>query len=327
MGSSDDSGCSGGPHDEERAPYADLAAMVERGLVAVDSDREYERVRTFEHLRHTFTVNLAGWDRMLEQLLELLAEDAGSVGRGLSLLGVPTTSMIAAWVRGPTAGMQSSVRWMASQPRDVSPDIRLRVVKIKRGEDYADLAESARTFRLRGDGQLDAARLRPQYTVALRRSWLRMVGDLLGQVVADAGSRERAATVLGVDQRSLMRWLRWFVSRGSLPAVRLDWPLASVDEIDATRPYADLAAAWLRGSVAESSGEETEILPVNELQEFYRVRLGPWDEMVGSLLRQISLDAGSVRNAARTIGIPRSTLSAKIRRYRERQAKQEVLSQ
>ena len=51
------------------------------------------------------------------------------------------------------------------------------------------------TLALAGNGWLDGARLRLRYMVE-RAPWLSMAGELLGQVVADAG--ERAATVLAV---------------------------------------------------------------------------------------------------------------------------------
>ena len=301
--------------------YADLADAIERGA-SLGGDAAATGVATFEDLAHTFTVDLGPWDRMLEQLLAQLAADAGSTGRALTVLGVPTYALIEAWTRDPTTGMQASAHWLATRTRDSTPDIRLRVVKIKRGDDYSDLAESARSFRLRGDGQLDPARLCQRYTIELRRSWLHMIGDLLGQVVADAGSRERAATVLGVPQRRFARWVRWFVSRGSAQAARRTWPVAAIEQLDGAHPYADLADAVLRGALIGDVLEDR-ILPLHELQETYRVRLGAWDDMIGDLLSQISLDAGSLRKAAKAISMPRSTLAARLKRYQERRARPE----
>ena len=99
----------------------------------------------------------------------------------------------------------------------------------------------------------------------------------------------------------------------------MDWPVALVDDIDGTRPYADLAAAILRGEVsADWENPRPGPLPLHELQEFYRVRLGPWDEMLSDLLSQICADGGSLRKASVAVGLPRSILSAKLRRDRER---------
>ena len=279
-----------------------------------------EPVRTFEHLRQVFVIELCSWDRMLAQWLDLVDLDAGGLARGLSLIGVPTPELIRAWVRNPRAGMEASVRWLASQRADHSPDIRRR--RLERGEDYGDLAESARGFRLRGDGELDGARLRARYEVRLQRSWLVMVGDLLGQVVADAGSLERAATVLAVPQEKLVEWVVWLVSRGSEIAAYSLWPVHVSDELDTRQPYIDLVAAHLRGRLPASGwSEEPVIVPVSQVQEYYRVRIGPWDEMVGELLSQLTLDAGSRRKAAEVIGMARSTLSAKLKRYEEKSSK------
>ena len=298
------------------SPYADLVAAILRGL---EPETPQDRPRGYGDLRQVFTVNFGLWDTMLSQLLSQLTEDTGGAEHGLALLRVPE-QLVGPWVRGPVPGTQASVRWLASQPRVPGPDLCLRVVRLMRGDDYADLSESVRSFRLRGDGYLDPARLRPRYTVALRRSWLGMVGDLLGQVTADAGSYERAATVLGVSTRRLTRWVRWFVSRGSLRAARSTWPLPAVDEIDGTHPYSDLAAAVLRGHmVAEPDrGDSQEVEPLTQLQDVYRVRLAPWDEMLGDLLWQVRVDAGSIRKAAKVLCIPRSTLNAKLKRYRRR---------
>jgi hypothetical protein len=53
-----------------------------------------------------------------------------------------------------------------------------------------------------GDGSLDPARLRERYTVDAG-PWLRMVGDLLAQVVGDSGSLEQASVVLAVPLRTV----------------------------------------------------------------------------------------------------------------------------
>lgn len=42
----------------------------------------------------------------------------------------------------------------------------------------------------------------------------------------------------------------------------------------------------------------------------YTVRFASWDEMTAELLEQILRDAGSIRSAAKVIGVPRSTLGS-----------------
>ena len=54
------------------------------------------------------------------------------------------------------------------------------------------------------------------------------------------------------------------------------------------------------------------------MREVYMVRLDVWEIMVGDLLAQIIEDAGSLRRASIVIGVPRSTLSARVRAHRER---------
>lgn len=271
-------------------------------------------MRTFEDLRQLPSVKLAPWEEMARALLEQLAEDAGSTAHALRLLNMTDQRGLASWIQSPTSGMQASVRWLASLPRESSrcPRRSYRAV-----ESYADLAESARSFLLRGDSALDAARLRARYTAELRGSWLLMVGDLLGQVVADAGSYQRAAVVLAVPERRLLRWVRWFVSRGSERAASCAWPIMNVADIDDEAPYADLADAVARGKLeADLPLEEPRRLV--EIQEFYRVRFASWEEMVLDLLTQITTDAGSIRKASRATGLASLTLSAKLRRGRAR---------
>ena len=305
---------------KRRRSSALLATAVESCLTSFAAvEAKSEPVRTFEHLRQVFVIELSAWDRMLDQWLELIEVDAGDIGRGLSLIGVPAQGLIRAWTRSPRAGMGASVKWLASQRPDHSPDIRRQPLELRRGEDYGDLAQFARSFRLRGDGELDGARLRPRYEVALRRSWLVMVGDLLGQIVADAGSLERAATVLAVPRVELTEWVIWLVSRGSELAAHSMWPIHAPDELDAREPYIDLVSATLRGRLPTSNrSEHPERVPVSQVQEYYRFRIGPWDEIVGEFLTQLTLDAGSRRKAAKAIGMAPSTLSAKLRRYQSK---------
>ena len=71
----------------------------------------------------------------------------------------------------------------------------------------------------------------------------------------------------------------------------------------------DLADAVLRGLFVGP----TELDPPRP-REFYVVELDEWDYMASSLLTQIVTDAGSLRRAARLLGVPRSTLSARFSR-------------
>lgn len=103
-------------------------------------------------------------------------------------------------------------------------------------------------------------------------------------------------------------------------AARPVQPLCSPDSADPPLPYDDLASAILRGRLPAERRKQPEALPLVQVQDYYRVRTGLWEEMVGDLLTQITLDAGSMRKAAEAIGMPRSTLSAKLKRYRERQS-------
>jgi hypothetical protein len=54
------------------------------------------------------------------------------------------------------------------------------------------------------------------------------------------------------------------------------------------------------------------------LQDAYCVRLDSWENMAAALLAQIVADAGSIRRTSKVIDVPRSTLSAWIRKHRER---------
>jgi hypothetical protein len=50
-----------------------------------------------------------------------------------------------------------------------------------------------------------------------------------------------------------------------------------------------------------------------EMRDEYLVKLGSWEQMKSDLLSQIIADAGSIRRAAKAIGVPKSTLSAWVR--------------
>ena len=69
----------------------------------------------------------------------------------------------------------------------------------------------------------------------------------------------------------------------------------------------DLPEVWL------SRWVEAVWVGRREVVRPYVVWLGPWRSMVDGLLAAIAADAGSARKAAKLIGMPRSTLSARIR--------------
>lgn len=80
-----------------------------------------------------------------------------------------------------------------------------------------------------------------------------MVGDLLGAVVADAESVERASPVLEVGVQTLAHWVCWLVSRGSIDAAWSTWPLGHGDS---SATYVDLVEAFERGAL-RGDGEGT----------------------------------------------------------------------
>ena len=294
--------------------YDDLAEFIERGELGDLGDMRGRGAQA-SGLRLRSSVNLAPWEEMVTGLLEQLAEDAGSKTQALRQLGVTEQSNLAAWIESPTIGMEVSVRHLANLSRERSESPRRAWRDVER---YADLADAARGSCLRGDGVLDVARLRPRYSLELHHSWLHMVGELLGQVVADAGCYQRAAVVLAVPERRLLRWVRWFVSRGSERAARCAWLILYVGNAsDEAAVDADLVDAVARGPLdSEAPSEEPWPRPLVEIQEYYRIRFGPLDEMVFDLLTQVTEDAGSIRQASRALGQPSSTLSAKLRRAR-----------
>ncbi|WP_244923888.1 hypothetical protein [Enhygromyxa salina] len=180
-----------------------------------------------------------------------------------------------------------------------------------RGDEYLDLADAVGGLALAGDGALDPARLRNRYTID-RVPWLSMVADLLGQVVADAGSIERASTVLAVPLDTLTTWVRWLVSGGSSYAASSRWPVAPVGDRPQAAAYLDLAEAVERGAI---DGDNAIDPP--EVSDSYTVQLDSWERMQTDLLDQLINDAGSVRNAAKVLSVPRSTLTAWRRRARK----------
>ncbi|PRP98557.1 hypothetical protein [Enhygromyxa salina] len=257
-----------------------------------------------------YTIGLSSWESMIDELLAQLAADAGSTRKALVLLGVPA-DLLDAWVQGPTVGTDATAVWFAALRPDAVRRVGLTLsVRTLRGDDYLDLVEAAGDMAIAGDGALDPARLRRRYTID-RGPWLRMVADLLGQVVGDAGSIERASAVIAVPRDSLTIWVCWLLSRGSCDAACSRWPVAAVGDLPDAAAYLDLAEAVERGGV---TGDNAIDLP--SVRDFYVVQLDSWDRMAADLLGQVVTDAGSVRNAAKLLEVPRSTLSAWRRRGR-----------
>lgn len=232
-------------HSDRVAPgdtYDDLIEAVERGMVASEAGLE------IGELRERYTIELGAWANMIADLLGQIAADAGSLARGLDLLRVPAI-LLDAWSCSASMAMDASAAWLASQRPDALDRVALAPsVRALRGDTYGDLAEAVGSVAIAGDGALDPARLRRQYTID-RAAWLRMVADLLGQVVGDAGSIERASTVLAVPLDSLLAWVRWFVSRGSIEAACSRWPVAPIGDAPEAAAYDDLVEAVERGAV------------------------------------------------------------------------------
>lgn len=278
--------------------YIDLADAVLRGAIVGDEALGADR------LRARYTIPLASWETMLRSLLEQLASDVGSTREALTLLGTPG-SLIRPWLRDLSIATEASARWLASQQRDADPRVaQAPSVRALRGDDYGDLARAVGSMATPGDGALDPARLRSRYTLD-RGSWLRMVTDLLGQVVADAGSVERASTVLAVPLDRLAEWVRRMVSRGCPHAAGSRWPTAPVTDTPDAVAYLDLVEAVERGAI---DGDNA-IGPVG-VSESYTLRLDSWERMEADLLKQVIADAGSVRKAAMVLEVPRPTLGA-----------------
>lgn len=171
-----------------------------------------------------------------------------------------------------------------------------------------DLADAALRGGILGDGALDVARLREHYAIDTG-PWLRMVADVLAQVVGDSGSLDRASVVLAVPVRSLTSWVRWLVAHGSLDAAQATWPVVPADQQPDANAYLDLVDAVVRGALAGDG-----MLDRPRLRERYTVELDEWEHMATSLLEQIVADAGSLRRAARVLRVPRSTLGARFSR-------------
>jgi hypothetical protein len=294
-------------HSDRVAPgdtYDDLIEAVERGMVASEAGL------AVGELRDRYTIALGAWANMIADLLGQIAGDAGTLGRGLDMLRVPPI-LLDAWSCSVSTGMDASAAWLASQRPDALARVTLAPsVRALRGDSYDDLAEAVGSVAVAGDGALDPARLRRQYTID-RAPWLRMVADLLGQVVGDAGSVERASTVLAVPPDSLIAWVRWFVSRGSIDAACSRWPVAPIGDAPEAAAYDDLVEAVERGAV---DGDNAIGRP--SVLDVYAVRLDSWDRMAADLLGQIIADAGSVRAAAKVLDVPRATLGAWARRKR-----------
>lgn len=71
--------------------------------------------------------------------------------------------------------------------------------------------------------------------------------------------------------------------------------------------YADLAAAVERGAVVGDG----ELPPPPRV---YLIELEPWETMTARLLLRIVNGVGSIRRAAPVLGLPRSTLGARVKR-------------
>jgi hypothetical protein len=280
--------------------YGELAEFVMAGGAEGDNFADYQD----GELRERYTTAIGTWDVMVADLLGQIAAHAGSLRAGLERLRVPG-ELRDAWTGDVAAAMDASAAWLAAQPRDTSPRILLSPgIRARRGDAYRDLLEAMGREALAGDGRLDPARLGWRYTVE-RASWLRIVGDLLGQVVADAGSVERAATVLAVSRTSLTSWVRWFVSRGSKVRARSRWPVAAAGDTPEVVAYDDLIEAVERGAECGDNATDTD-----GVRGAYTVQLDSWSRMTADLLGQIIADAGSIRRASKVIDVPRSTLGA-----------------
>jgi hypothetical protein len=288
--------------------FDDLAEAVARGGIRGDGSLEHAP----GELRERYAIELGSLESMLADLLGQAIVDAGSLRQARVKLRIPG-ELRRAWTRrAPLAGLDPTAAWLAAQP---APERRTLVfgIRVRRGDSYRDLAEAVGTVAAAGDGSLDPARLRRRYTIE-RSTWVRMVGDLLGQVVGDAGSLERGATVLAVPLDSLARWVRWFVARGSTSAASSRWPVAlASDDLDPAT-YDDLAEAVERGAVDGDNG-----IDAPTLRYFYTVRLDSWSRMRADLLAQIVTDAGSVRQTAKALDVPRATLGAWMQRIRGRE--------
>ncbi|PRP98522.1 hypothetical protein [Enhygromyxa salina] len=285
--------------------YLDLVEAIERGAVGGDGGLEPDG------LRARYTIRLGSWAIMLGDLLGQLAADAGSTRKALILLGVPA-DLLGAWVQDPIVGTEATAMWFAARrPETLRRIAILRCVRPLRGDEYLDLADAVGGLAIAGDGALDPARLRDRYTID-RAPWLSMVADLLGQLVADAGSIERASTVLAVPLATLATWVRWLVSRGSPYAASSRWPVAPVGDTPQPAAYLDLAEAVERGAL---DGDNAIDSP--EVADSYTVQLDSWERMEADLLSQVITDAGSGRNAAKVLSVPRSTLGAWMKRTRE----------
>jgi hypothetical protein len=287
--------------------YGDLAELVLAGGVAGDNAAAYGP----GELRERYTVRLGPWEAMIGELLGQISAHAGSLAAGLDALAVPE-QLREAWTGGDVlAAMDASATWLAPGQRRRTPRLVLAPsVLAHRGDSYRDMRDAGAA--LAGDGALDPARLRRRYTVE-RAPWLRMVGDLLGQVLADAGSVERASTVLGVTLPRLTRWVRRFVSRGSKDAARSRWPVAPAADAPTLAVYDDLVEAVERGMIDGDNATE-----IPGVRGSYTIELDSWARMTGELLGQIVADAGSVRRAAQVIDVPRSTLGQWVKQRRKR---------
>jgi hypothetical protein len=76
-------------------------------------------------------------------------------------------------------------------------------------------------------------------------------------------------------------------------------------------------AAWIASDAARAAAARDGRLGPDAAIT-YSVHRGTWEAMEASLLAQVIADAGSIRRAAKVLGLPKSTLSAWVIKHRER---------
>jgi hypothetical protein len=120
-----------------------------------------------------------------------------------------------------------------------------------------------------------------------------------------AGRRDHWVFMGVVGRRSIIR--SGFSSWGS--ACRAAWACRA--GIAESRMPASTSAADRRAVPSVSLEPERYQPPpwtkLAAMRDFYTVKVGPWDVMAADLLSQILADAGSIRRAAKVLGLPKST--------------------
>jgi hypothetical protein len=127
-----------------------------------------------------------------------------------------------------------------------------------------------------------------------------------------AGRRDRWVYVGIIGKRSVIR--SGFSSWGS--ACRAAWAAMSGMRLaDTAKAHAeDHDSPWASAPEPERYEPPTWTKPP-EMRDEYTIKFGTWDAMAADLLSQVMHDAGSMRRAAKIIGLPRSTLSQRVRDY------------